>query len=172
MQSSSCTIRETDYQTVDVTGLIGLINRGIASGTLRHRYRTDNYLFGRQNLAKFALRLVCVHLMELMELGQWVFLGNFVFYCIIISFTSPLLLSYEYSLCSTGIENVVDENTEASAHLHSEAMCNSCEMAVVWMQNQLLRNQTEERILNYVDEVRFSFIHVSLTFAVVCVIHV
>ncbi|XP_042385221.1 aspartic proteinase oryzasin-1-like isoform X2 [Zingiber officinale] len=75
--------------------------------------------------------------------------------------TKPIKVCSQVGLCafngahgvSTGIENVVaDENTEASAHLHSEAMCNSCEMAVVWMQNQLLRNQTEERVLNYVDE--------------------
>ena len=31
-------------------------------------------------------------------------------------------------------------------------MCSACEMAVVWMQNQVALNQTQERIMNYVDE--------------------
>lgn len=51
-----------------------------------------------------------------------------------------------------GIESVVDENAGKSSGLH-DAMCSACEMAVVWMQNQLRQNQTQERILNYVNEV-------------------
>ena len=53
-----------------------------------------------------------------------------------------------------GIESVVDMNVgKSSGGLH-DAMCAACEMAVVWMQNQLRRNRTEERILNYVNEVK------------------
>lgn len=52
---------------------------------------------------------------------------------------------------SMGIESVVDENAGKSSGLH-DAMCSACEMAVVWMQNQLRQNQTQERILNYVNE--------------------
>jgi hypothetical protein len=33
-------------------------------------------------------------------------------------------------------------------------MCNVCEMAVVWMQNQLSQNKTQDLILDYVDQVR------------------
>ena len=33
------------------------------------------------------------------------------------------------------------------------AMCSACQMAVVWMQRQLKRNHTRDRILNYVNEV-------------------
>lgn len=36
--------------------------------------------------------------------------------------------------------------------MHDE-MCTACEMAVVWMQNQLRRNQTEEKIMDYINEV-------------------
>ncbi|KAK3404482.1 hypothetical protein EUGRSUZ_K00787 [Eucalyptus grandis] len=51
-----------------------------------------------------------------------------------------------------GIESVVDETKgKSSGGLH-DAMCSACEMAVVWMQNQLTRNQTEDQILNYVNE--------------------
>lgn len=52
-----------------------------------------------------------------------------------------------------GIESVVDGNeNRASGGVH-DAMCTACEMAVVWMGNQLKRNQTEDQILNYVNEV-------------------
>lgn len=51
------------------------------------------------------------------------------------------------------IENVVDEsNGKSSGILHS-AMCPACEMAVVWMQNQLMENQTQDRILDYANQV-------------------
>lgn len=54
---------------------------------------------------------------------------------------------------SMGIESVVDEKNphKASGDLH-DATCSACEMAVVWMQNQLRQNETQERILNYVNE--------------------
>ncbi|XP_042976367.1 aspartic proteinase A1-like isoform X1 [Carya illinoinensis] len=53
---------------------------------------------------------------------------------------------------SMGIESVVDGNkNKASGGVH-DAMCTACEMAVVWMANQLKRNQTEDQILNYVNE--------------------
>ena len=52
-----------------------------------------------------------------------------------------------------GIESVVDGKTGGrSAGVH-DAMCSSCEMAVVWIQNQLRHNQTQDRILDYVNEV-------------------
>ncbi|KAJ4703925.1 Aspartic proteinase [Melia azedarach] len=53
---------------------------------------------------------------------------------------------------SMGIESVVDENNGKSSGVLHDAMCSSCEMAVVWMQNQMQQNQTQERILNYVNE--------------------
>ncbi|XP_010244475.1 PREDICTED: aspartic proteinase A1-like isoform X2 [Nelumbo nucifera] len=53
---------------------------------------------------------------------------------------------------STGIKSVVDEsNDKSSGGLH-DTMCSACEMTVVWMQNQLRQNQTQDRILNYVNE--------------------
>ncbi|KAI4298720.1 hypothetical protein L6164_032245 [Bauhinia variegata] len=54
---------------------------------------------------------------------------------------------------SMGIESVVDENEgKTSGGIHDGA-CSACEMAVVWMQNQLKLNQTEDRILNYINEI-------------------
>nr|GFC24230.1 aspartic proteinase A1 [Tanacetum cinerariifolium] len=50
------------------------------------------------------------------------------------------------------IESVVDkENGKSSAGLNDE-MCTFCEMAVVWMRNQIKRNETEDNIINYVNE--------------------
>ncbi|KAI4384959.1 hypothetical protein MLD38_003040 [Melastoma candidum] len=51
-----------------------------------------------------------------------------------------------------GIVSVVDKNNQKSSGSVNDAMCNACEMAVVWMQNQLRRNETEDQILNYVDQ--------------------
>ncbi|KAK4398926.1 Aspartic proteinase [Sesamum angolense] len=52
---------------------------------------------------------------------------------------------------SAGIQSVVDEKDGRPSGLR-DGMCSACEMAVVWMQNQLRQNQTQERILNYVNE--------------------
>ncbi|XP_004287958.1 PREDICTED: aspartic proteinase A1-like [Fragaria vesca subsp. vesca] len=55
---------------------------------------------------------------------------------------------------SMGIETVVDQNTETKSDGVHDAACTACEMAVVWIQNQLRLNlnQTEEQILNYANE--------------------
>ncbi|PIA28383.1 hypothetical protein AQUCO_07000011v1 [Aquilegia coerulea] len=54
---------------------------------------------------------------------------------------------------SAGIKSVVDENNgdKLSGGLN-DAMCSACEMAVVWMQNQLKQNQTQDRVLSYINE--------------------
>ncbi|XP_031274943.1 aspartic proteinase A1 [Pistacia vera] len=53
---------------------------------------------------------------------------------------------------SVGIESVVDERNGKSSSIVHDTMCSACEMAVVWMENQLQQNQTQERILQYVNE--------------------
>lgn len=55
---------------------------------------------------------------------------------------------------SVGIKSVVDENNHKSSAGLSDAMCSACEMTVVWMQNQLKQNQTQDRILDYVNQVK------------------
>ncbi|KAL9250929.1 Aspartic proteinase A1-like protein [Drosera capensis] len=75
--------------------------------------------------------------------------------------TSPKKVCSQISLCtfdgtrgvSMGIESVVDkENDGKSSGIVRDAMCSACEMAVVWMQNQLQQNQTQELILNYANQ--------------------
>ncbi|CAL9071632.1 unnamed protein product [Musa acuminata var. zebrina] len=78
----------------------------------------------------------------------------------LMSQTQPSKICSQVGLCtfdgthgvSIGIESVINENEGASAGLHSDGMCHACEMAVVWMQNQLRLNQTQESILNYINE--------------------
>ncbi|TQD69308.1 hypothetical protein C1H46_045159 [Malus baccata] len=53
---------------------------------------------------------------------------------------------------STGIESMVDQKPEKQSEGVNDATCAACEMAVVWMQSRLRKNQTEEQILDYVNQ--------------------
>lgn len=55
--------------------------------------------------------------------------------------------------CSTGIDSVVDKQKEEDSSLNQDVLCTACEMAVVWIENQLRENKTKERILAYANEV-------------------
>jgi phytepsin len=48
---------------------------------------------------------------------------------------------------------VDDKAGKSNGGLKSDPMCNACEMAVVWMQNQLAQNKTQELILTYINQV-------------------
>lgn len=52
-----------------------------------------------------------------------------------------------------GIESVVNDKNNGRMGGLRDGGCSACEMAVVWMQNQLRQNQTQDRILDYVNEV-------------------
>lgn len=72
---------------------------------------------------------------------------------------APQQICSQIGLCSRDggkdvsmiIESVVDKHNEASNGVHDE-MCRVCEMAVVWMQNQLRRNETADRIFDYMNK--------------------
>ncbi|XP_027329279.1 aspartic proteinase-like [Abrus precatorius] len=74
--------------------------------------------------------------------------------------TQPKKICSQIGLCTfdgtrgvdAGIESVVDENERKSSGGLHDAACSACEMAVVWMQNQLSQNQTQDRILSYVNQ--------------------
>jgi phytepsin len=76
--------------------------------------------------------------------------------------TKPVQICSQVGLCtfdgtkgvSMGIKSVVDKdsNDGLADSVVSDAMCSTCELAVVWMQNQLMQNQTQERIFNYVNQ--------------------
>lgn len=56
---------------------------------------------------------------------------------------------------SAGIRSVVDDEVGKSSGPFSSAMCNACETAVVWMHTQLAQNQTQDLVLQYIDQVCF-----------------
>ncbi|XP_072995082.1 aspartic proteinase oryzasin-1-like [Typha latifolia] len=74
--------------------------------------------------------------------------------------TQPSKICSKIGLCafdgthgvSLGIKSVVSKSVERSDDALSDAMCTACEMAVVWMQNQLRQNQTQDVIMNYINE--------------------
>ncbi|KAK8923854.1 Aspartic proteinase oryzasin-1 [Platanthera zijinensis] len=51
-----------------------------------------------------------------------------------------------------GIESVVKAIEGTSSHGSNDVMCSACEMAVVWMQNKLKQNQTQEQVLNHINQ--------------------
>nr|GLL23013.1 cyprosin-like [Ipomoea trifida] len=77
----------------------------------------------------------------------------------LLSEVAPKMICSEIGLCASDstwdasmiIESVVDKNNEASSGLGDD-MCHLCRMAVVWMESKLKQNQTEEKILDYIDQ--------------------
>ncbi|KAL4581346.1 hypothetical protein LXL04_017560 [Taraxacum kok-saghyz] len=75
----------------------------------------------------------------------------------LLSEAQPGKICSEMNLCtfdgsrdvSSMIESVVDKNNNGVVH---DEMCTFCEMAVVWVQTQIKKNQTEDSIINYVNE--------------------
>ncbi|CAH8323493.1 unnamed protein product [Eruca vesicaria subsp. sativa] len=53
---------------------------------------------------------------------------------------------------SMGIESVVDVDNKKSSSGIRDAGCAPCEMAVVWIQSQLMQNMTQARIVNYIND--------------------
>ncbi|CAA7408400.1 unnamed protein product [Spirodela intermedia] len=74
--------------------------------------------------------------------------------------TQPKKICSQIGLCtfdgargvSMDIKSVVDAKEEKSSGSLGDGMCSACEMAVVWMQNQLRQNLTQERILDYANQ--------------------
>ncbi|WOL18395.1 aspartic proteinase [Canna indica] len=76
---------------------------------------------------------------------------------LLIAQTRPEKVCSKIGLClfdgtqsvSTDIESVLDKEKEKTS---SNLLCDACEMVVVWITIQLRKNQTEERILKYANE--------------------
>ncbi|KAK4476756.1 hypothetical protein RD792_015916 [Penstemon davidsonii] len=62
---------------------------------------------------------------------------------------SQIGLCFSNGMSSSGIEMVV-ENEKKS--VGDNPMCTACEMAVVWMRNQLKNDQVKEKVLEYVNQ--------------------
>lgn len=79
---------------------------------------------------------------------------------LLLSEDQPQKICSKIGLCSSDgtrdvsmlIESVVDKESNANSYGLRDEMCTVCEMAVVWMQTQLKRNQTQEKIIDYINE--------------------
>eukprot|EP01018_Ginkgo_biloba_P024543 Gb_04762 [translate_table: standard] len=74
--------------------------------------------------------------------------------------TDPQRVCSQIGLCSSdgtrdvsmGIASVLEKGHEKETSSSSDAMCSACQMAVVWAQSQLVRNQTKDQIMNYLNQ--------------------
>jgi len=79
---------------------------------------------------------------------------------LLLSEAQPKKICSQIGLCtfdgkrgvSVGIESVVDQENVKSSNGVGDAACSACEMAVVWIQSQLRQNMTQERILDYIND--------------------
>lgn len=53
---------------------------------------------------------------------------------------------------SDGIETVVDRENRKNMSVGDDMFCDACQMAVIWIRNQLRLDRTKEQILKYVNE--------------------
>jgi hypothetical protein len=86
-----------------------------------------------------------------LKFGHWVNILQY-FLCTIALWLT-FYPSFNFSTFSLAIESVVDENERKSSGGFHVATCSACEMAVVWMHNQLRQNKTEDQILTYINNV-------------------
>nr|CAD1833739.1 unnamed protein product [Ananas comosus var. bracteatus] len=79
---------------------------------------------------------------------------------LLIAQTSPQKVCSKIGLCvfdgarnvGSGIESVVEKQRKERSSVGDNLLCTACEMAVVWIENQLRENQTKEKILAYANE--------------------
>ncbi|XP_020108048.1 aspartic proteinase-like [Ananas comosus] len=79
---------------------------------------------------------------------------------LLIAQTSPQKVCSKIGLCvfdgarnvGSGIESVVEKQKKERSSVGDNLLCTACEMAVVWIENQLRENQTKEKILAYANE--------------------
>lgn len=88
-------------------------------------------------------------------------ISHWINFFLLISQASPERVCSQIGVCtfdgthgvSMGIESMVNKESsgKSSDGLH-DGMCSACEMTVVWIQNQLKENMTQDRIISYVNE--------------------
>uniref|UniRef100_N1R0Z1 Phytepsin n=1 Tax=Aegilops tauschii TaxID=37682 RepID=N1R0Z1_AEGTA len=139
------------------TAIITEINEKIgAAGVVSQECKTIVSQYGQQILdlllAETQPKKVCSQLTD-----TWNIPKAFFHYAVIAA-RIVLLTSMAHfpivHLCehSAGIRSVVDDEPVKSNGLRTDPMCSACEMAVVWMQNQLAQNKTQDLILDYVNQ--------------------
>ncbi|KAL3576024.1 hypothetical protein D5086_021307 [Populus alba] len=79
---------------------------------------------------------------------------------LLLSEVQPKKICSQIGLCtfdgtrgiSMGIQSVVDKGNDKSSGVLGDATCSACEMAVFWMRSQLQQNQTQDRVLDYANQ--------------------
>jgi len=74
---------------------------------------------------------------------------------LLIAQTDPQKVCSQIGLCMfDGIQSVSEgiESVVGKENLGSDVMCTACQMAVVWIENQLRENKTKEIILQYANQ--------------------
>ncbi|XP_044963501.1 aspartic proteinase-like [Hordeum vulgare subsp. vulgare] len=76
--------------------------------------------------------------------------------------TRPQKVCSQIGLCvfdgSQSVSNQIESVVNKKEKRGSDLLCTACEMTVVWIQNQLRKNQTEELILQYANQVSITSI--------------
>jgi len=54
---------------------------------------------------------------------------------------------------SAGIETVVDRENRKNMSAGDDMLCTVCQMAVVWIKNQLRLDKTKDQVMDYVNQV-------------------
>ncbi|KAA8536687.1 hypothetical protein F0562_029165 [Nyssa sinensis] len=79
---------------------------------------------------------------------------------LLVSGVTPNKVCAEIGVClfngaqsvSSNIEMVVEKENKEGISVGESPICTACEMAVVWIQNQLKQEETKETVLNYVNQ--------------------
>lgn len=81
------------------------------------------------------------------------FISNISYYLSNILIVEIVTYNDWCNFSSAGILSVVDDEAEESNSPFNKAICNACQTAVVWIQNQLAQNQTQDVVLDYINQV-------------------
>ncbi|KAK4402082.1 Aspartic proteinase [Sesamum angolense] len=79
---------------------------------------------------------------------------------LLVAGVEPKKVCSEIGLCysdgaqsvSSNIEMVVDKQTDKGTSVGESPLCTACQMAVVWMKNQLNNQEVKEKVLDYVNQ--------------------
>lgn len=121
-----------------------------------HQQATISKLFGVSSRLHIAIQnfIKCYFDGNFNNFHSWFFQCFNFFICPTISFVKII----EILPCSTDIQSVLEKQKDKTS-VNQDVLCTFCEMAVIWIENQLRQNQTKEHILAYANEVASLLMH-------------
>ncbi|GMH13118.1 hypothetical protein Nepgr_014959 [Nepenthes gracilis] len=94
-----------------------------------------------------------------MECKEVVYQYGDMIWDLLVSGVQPDKICSQLALCfndaqflSIGIKTVIERENRKNSSVADDFLCTACEMAVVWIQNQLRQEVTKEKVLNYINE--------------------